>query len=76
MFSVEPAKSGRATCKGCMQKIAKDTLRVGKEYDTGQYQGVAWKHLTCTDMVSVHDSLSSAPSHIALQRPSSPKTIC
>jgi hypothetical protein len=61
-----------------MQKIVKDVLRVGKEYeyDAGHYSGVTWKHLTCIDMVGVYAPLSLQPLSLPLipSPPPSPQT--
>jgi bifunctional polynucleotide phosphatase/kinase len=47
-WSVEYAKSNRATCKGCGNKIDKDALRVGTTYPgPGDYNMTSWKHLAC-----------------------------
>lgn len=51
-YSIENAKSGRAICKGCEQKILKDEIRVSKkeyESDIARRIGGAdqWHHLTC-----------------------------
>ncbi|KAL5288318.1 PARP1 family protein [Megaselia abdita] len=51
-FGIEKAKSGRAGCRGCEQKILKDTLRIRKTvYDTEvgmKYGGQPlWHHVEC-----------------------------
>ena len=47
-YSVEYAKSNRATCKGCKVKIDKDTLRVGTTVPgPGDYDMTSWRHLAC-----------------------------
>ncbi|XP_017099086.2 poly [ADP-ribose] polymerase isoform X1 [Drosophila bipectinata] len=51
-FGMEYAKSGRASCRGCEQKISKDTIRIRKTvYDTEvgmKYGGQPlWHHLEC-----------------------------
>jgi len=48
--SIEPAASGRATCRGCGRKIAKGELRFGERHpnpfaDEGEM--VLWFHLLC-----------------------------
>jgi hypothetical protein len=47
---IEAAKSSRATCRTCRQKIDKDVLRFGEEtpnqFDEGQVS-YFWHHLTC-----------------------------
>ncbi|XP_050310535.1 poly [ADP-ribose] polymerase [Anthonomus grandis grandis] len=51
-FVIENAKSGRAVCRGCLQKILKNEVRVSKkefESDMGRQLGGIdqWHHLTC-----------------------------
>ncbi|KAM7363583.1 poly-(ADP-ribose) polymerase [Cochliomyia hominivorax] len=51
-FGIEYAKSGRAACRGCEQKILKDQIRIRKTvYDTEvgmKYGGQAlWHHVEC-----------------------------
>lgn len=51
-FGCEYAKSGRAACKGCEQKILKDQVRIHKTvFDTEvgmKYGGQPlWHHITC-----------------------------
>ncbi|KAG5892238.1 hypothetical protein JTB14_014609 [Gonioctena quinquepunctata] len=51
-FTVEYAKSGRAMCRGCEQKILKDEVRVSKkDFDTDvgrKYGGQdLWHHVAC-----------------------------
>ncbi|XP_068156658.1 poly [ADP-ribose] polymerase [Drosophila tropicalis] len=51
-FGIEYAKSGRAACRGCEQKITKDQVRIRKTvYDTEvgmKYGGQAlWHHVEC-----------------------------
>lgn len=41
-FKVEYAKSGRASCRGCKQPIAKDTLRLAVMVQVGVGGGGAW----------------------------------
>ena len=48
--TIEPAASGRATCRGCHQKIAKGELRLGERHpnpfaDEGEM--TLWFHLMC-----------------------------
>ncbi|XP_004969877.1 polynucleotide 3'-phosphatase ZDP isoform X2 [Setaria italica] len=46
--SVEYAKSGRSTCKGCNENIAKATLRLGASFhDTRGFENTKWYHVTC-----------------------------
>ncbi|KAJ8919846.1 hypothetical protein NQ315_006375 [Exocentrus adspersus] len=51
-FKIEYAKSGRAICRGCEQKILKDEIRISKkDFDTEvgmKYGGQdMWHHVTC-----------------------------
>ena len=47
-YSVEPAKSNRASCKVCKQKIDKDALRIGTEtMGAGDYTMTSWRHIEC-----------------------------
>ncbi|XP_060519943.1 poly [ADP-ribose] polymerase [Cylas formicarius] len=51
-FTIQYAKSGRAMCRGCEQKILKDEIRISKkDFDTDigkQYGGQdMWHHVTC-----------------------------
>uniref|UniRef100_UPI003134487B Poly-(ADP-ribose) polymerase n=1 Tax=Tribolium castaneum TaxID=7070 RepID=UPI003134487B len=51
-FKIEYAKSGRAACRGCEQKILKDEIRISKkdfETDIGKKYGGQdmWHHVTC-----------------------------
>ena len=75
---IEPAKSGRARCRVCGEKIAKGALRAGKEIDLGEHLGgrlgVAWYHIRCTvlrsggadvEAVSGFGDLSAAQQEVA-----------
>eukprot|EP00483_Globobulimina_turgida_P000571 UN00571 len=48
-FSVEHAKSGRAKCKKCAEKIQKDSLRMGTHSESSDdYPSMTnWFHLKC-----------------------------
>ncbi|XP_072398728.1 poly [ADP-ribose] polymerase [Diabrotica undecimpunctata] len=51
-FRIEYAKSGRAACRGCEQKILKDEVRIAKkdfETEVGKKYGGQdlWHHVTC-----------------------------
>lgn len=47
-ISVEYAKSGRSTCKGCSEKIAKGALRLGASLpDPRGYENNKWYHVAC-----------------------------
>lgn len=46
--SVEYAKSGRSTCKGCSKDIAKGSLRLGASFhDPRGYESTKWYHVAC-----------------------------
>ncbi|ONM38437.1 diphosphonucleotide phosphatase2 [Zea mays] len=46
--SVEYAKSGRSTCKGCSENIAKGALRLGASFpDPRGYENTKWYHVVC-----------------------------
>ena len=49
--SLEPAKSGRAACRGCGERIAKGSLRFGERlpnpYDEGETEQTLWFHPVC-----------------------------
>src|SRR5690606_16278598 len=47
--SIEPAKTGRATCRGCNRPIAKDELRFGERVTNvfGDGETTLWFHLRC-----------------------------
>lgn len=46
--SVEYAKSGRSTCKGCSENIAKGALRLGATFpDPRGYENTKWYHVVC-----------------------------
>ena len=50
--TIEPARSGRARCKGCREKIAKDELRFGERMpnpydDDGDSEMTLWFHVVC-----------------------------
>lgn len=47
--TIEPAASGRAKCRGCDQKIAKDELRFGERLENpfGEGEMTLWFHLVC-----------------------------
>uniref|UniRef100_A0A1B6DFG5 Poly [ADP-ribose] polymerase n=1 Tax=Clastoptera arizonana TaxID=38151 RepID=A0A1B6DFG5_9HEMI len=52
LFGIEYAKSGRAECRGCHEKILKDEVRISKmdyESDEGRrYGGIPrWHHIEC-----------------------------
>jgi hypothetical protein len=48
-FTIEPAASGRANCRGCGEKIAKDELRLGARLPNPYVEGelTLWFHLVC-----------------------------
>lgn len=47
--TIEPAASGRAKCRGCGEKIAKDELRLGARLPNPFVEGelTLWLHLPC-----------------------------
>ena len=47
--TIEPAASGRAKCRGCGEKIAKDELRLGARLPNPFVEGelTLWFHLAC-----------------------------
>lgn len=47
-YILEIAKSGRAECKKCNFKIAKDELRVGVVVQGDRWVTTNWQHLACT----------------------------
>lgn len=46
-FCVETAKSNRAACKRCKEKIGKDELRIGTKSKMNDIETVAWNHAKC-----------------------------
>ena len=46
-WKVELAKSSRATCKSCGQKIMKETIRLGEPSYYEGHISYKWNHLTC-----------------------------
>ena len=46
---IEPASSGRAKCRGCGERIAKDALRLGERLPNlfGEGEMTLWFHLPC-----------------------------
>lgn len=46
-LSVEYAKSARASCKSCKDKIEKGQMRIGSTLPGGEYDMVHWYHLQC-----------------------------
>ena len=49
VHTIEPAASGRASCRGCGEKIAKDELRLGARLPNPYVEGelTLWFHLVC-----------------------------
>jgi hypothetical protein len=47
--TIEPAASGRAKCRGCDRKIAKDELRFGERLENpfGEGEMTLWFHIVC-----------------------------
>jgi len=61
---IEPAKSGRSTCKGCREKILKDTIRVGTPYQFNSpkgevFTGYSWYHLECTPGYIIPETINT-----------------
>ena len=61
---IEPAKSGRSTCKGCREKIAKEVIRVGSPYQFAspsgnERTGFSWYHLECTPGYVIPEAINS-----------------
>ena len=46
-YVVEHAKSGRASCRKCKEKILKGAVRVGAISDVGDYEMTRWFHVGC-----------------------------
>ena len=46
-YRLEPARSGRSTCKGCRRKIGKDEIRLGVLIEGPFGSGYLWYHLRC-----------------------------
>ena len=63
-YSVEPAKSGRATCKTCHESIPKDELRVGKVDDRSEFGAVKWQHLGCFRLAPLRYTIGEFTSHL------------
>ena len=58
---IEPAKSGRASCRTCREPIAKGELRLGEEVpntfsDSGEATHV-WHHLACAAVGVIDEEL-------------------
>ncbi|MFW9788867.1 MAG: PARP-type zinc finger-containing protein [Candidatus Thorarchaeota archaeon] len=47
-WKIEPAKSSRATCRTCSQKIQKGELRLGEPFLYEGHISYGWHHLKCT----------------------------
>jgi bifunctional polynucleotide phosphatase/kinase len=46
--SLEYAKSGRSTCKGCSETIAKGAIRLGASaHDARGFDNTKWYHVAC-----------------------------
>lgn len=46
-YSIENAKSGRASCKKCKEKIGKGELRIGENVDNGEFITTKWFKVPC-----------------------------
>ena len=57
----EYAKSGRSKCAStvCKGLIAKGEIRFGKAYDTGERQGMGWKHIFCVTSAAIRKAGST-----------------
>ena len=67
-YSLEYAKSNRATCKACKVKIDKDVLRVGTTAPgPGDYDMTSWRHLACQKIPKAMTSLASLTGLASLQ---------
>ncbi|XP_008311175.1 poly [ADP-ribose] polymerase 1 isoform X2 [Cynoglossus semilaevis] len=68
-FSVEYAKSNRSTCKGCLQKIEKDQIRISKKAVDPEKPQLGlidrWYHTAC--FVSSREELVFKPEYSAAQ---------
>jgi predicted alpha/beta-hydrolase family hydrolase len=58
-YKIEPARSGRATCKKCKQKIERGCIRVGvvtKDFrdEDGEREIVGWVHALASDKYPEH----------------------
>lgn len=55
-YLVEVAKSARASCRKCDQKIVKDEVRIGVEMNSGRF-GITtrWQHVPCTVFTGLAD---------------------
>ena len=67
-YSVEPAKSGRSTCRGkCKGAIAEGELRWGSHPETTEHDMCYWSHLDCVSLktiqtaIEVHGTLAEIP---------------
>jgi len=62
-FILERAKSGRSECRGCAEKIAKGTLRVGlvtyRPYKTTQWHHLAQSCISCDELSSKPEKLDA-----------------
>ncbi len=47
LLSIEPAKTGRSRCRGCMEAIDKGVVRVGMKAWIAGRQAVTWQHPEC-----------------------------
>ncbi|CAH1168782.1 unnamed protein product [Phyllotreta striolata] len=77
-FRIEYAKSGRAMCRGCEQKILKDEVRISKkDFDTDigkKYGGQdMWHHVACFAQVrsdlAFYESGTKLPGYDTLKKP-------
>ena len=56
---IEPAKSGRASCRKCKEKIEKGELRFGHAVDSGfsDEPSFQWYHLACAAEIAWNQGL-------------------
>jgi hypothetical protein len=47
LYSQQPAKSGRSSCKKCKTKIAAGDLRIGTHVERDDHEMTSWNHLEC-----------------------------
>jgi hypothetical protein len=73
MNKIELAKSGRATCRQCREKIPKNDPRLGEEYEFSMgssiRSGLRWYHLSCAitklpDMVAQAEINAELPEDV------------
>mmetsp|Transcript_23641 Transcript_23641/g.35163 ORF Transcript_23641/g.35163 Transcript_23641/m.35163 type:complete len:458 (-) Transcript_23641:1161-2534(-) len=58
-YTIENAKSGRATCKKCKEKIGKGELRIGTHADLGDKVMSSWNHPLCFNLPRKFSKISA-----------------